>query len=163
MVSSSSLLLINFCFYLKLFFTNVVSSSLPRNLFLVWSSYSAPFTLHKKMKFSVKDFFNNCDQIRSFCSFLRIWSHLPKKSLMENFTFAQYQRELFHWFYATFGVIYYFAVSSPLWPEQVLRGDSNYASGLWQKSIATLIFCIFDIFLVSRPQKMIFVLVYDDH
>ena len=159
MVSSSSLLLINFCFYRKLFFTNVVSSSLPRNLFLVWSSYSAPFTLHKKMKFSIKDFFSKCDQIRSFCSFLRIWSHLPKKSLMEIFTLAQCQRELFHWFYATFRVIYYFAVSSPLWPEQVVRE----ASGLWQKSITTLIFCIFDIFLISRPQKMIFVLVYDDH
>ena len=28
------------------------------------------------------DFFSKCDQIRSF---LRIWSHLPKKSVMENF------------------------------------------------------------------------------
>ena len=34
------------------------------------------------MKFSIKDFFNKCDQIRSF---LRIWSHLRKKSLIENF------------------------------------------------------------------------------
>ena len=32
------------------------------------------------MKFSVKDFFSKC-----FFSFLRIWSHLLKKSLMENF------------------------------------------------------------------------------
>ena len=37
------------------------------------------------MKFSTKDFFNKCDQIRSF---LRIWSHLQKKSLMENFFFC---------------------------------------------------------------------------
>ena len=36
------------------------------------------------MKFSLKDFFSNCDQIRSF---LRIWSHLLKKSLMENVIF----------------------------------------------------------------------------
>ena len=35
-------------------------------------------------KFSIKDFFSKCDQIRSF---LRIWSHLLKKPLMENFTF----------------------------------------------------------------------------
>ena len=35
----------------------------------------------QKMKFSIKDFLNKCDQI---CSFLRIWSHLLKKSLMEN-------------------------------------------------------------------------------
>ena len=39
----------------------------------------------KKMKFSIKDFFSRCDQIRSF---LRIWSHLLKKSLMENFIFC---------------------------------------------------------------------------
>ena len=31
----------------------------------------------QKMKFYVKDFFSKCDQI---CSFLRIWSHLLKKS-----------------------------------------------------------------------------------
>ena len=36
------------------------------------------------MKFSIKDFFSKCDQIRWR---LRIWSHLLKKSLMENFTF----------------------------------------------------------------------------
>ena len=39
-------------------------------------------SLHKKMKFSIKDFFSKCDQIRSF---MRVWSHLIKKSLMENF------------------------------------------------------------------------------
>ena len=38
----------------------------------------------QKMKFSIKDFFSKFDQIRSF---LRIWSHLLKKSLMENFIF----------------------------------------------------------------------------
>ena len=37
------------------------------------------------MKFSVKDFFSKCDQIRRK---LRIWSHLLKKSLMENFIFS---------------------------------------------------------------------------
>ena len=35
-------------------------------------------SLHKKWKFSIKDFFR---------SFLQIWSHLLKKSLMENFIF----------------------------------------------------------------------------
>ena len=38
----------------------------------------------QKMKFSIKDFFCTCDQIRRK---LRIWSHLLKKSLMENFIF----------------------------------------------------------------------------
>ena len=37
------------------------------------------------MKFSIKVFFSKCDQIR--CS-LRIWSHLLKKSSMENFSFC---------------------------------------------------------------------------
>ena len=37
------------------------------------------------MKFSIKDFFSKCDQIRRKP---RIWSHLLKKSLMENFIFG---------------------------------------------------------------------------
>ena len=37
------------------------------------------------MKFSIKDFSSTCDQILSF---LRIWSHLLEKSLMENFIFC---------------------------------------------------------------------------
>ena len=37
------------------------------------------------MKFSIKDFFRKCYQIRSI---LRIWSYLLKKSLMENFIFC---------------------------------------------------------------------------
>ena len=34
------------------------------------------------MKFSIKDLFSKCDQIRSF---LQIWSYLLKKFLTENF------------------------------------------------------------------------------
>ena len=39
----------------------------------------------QKMKFSIKDFFSKCDQVRRK---LRIWSHLLKKFLMENFIFC---------------------------------------------------------------------------
>ena len=39
----------------------------------------------QKMKFYIKDFFSKCDQIRRK---LRIWSHLLKKSLMQNFIFC---------------------------------------------------------------------------
>ena len=39
----------------------------------------------QKMKFSIKDFFNKCDLIRRK---QRIWLHLLKKSLMENFVFC---------------------------------------------------------------------------
>ena len=45
-------------------------------------------TIHRtaqKMKFSIKDFFSKCDQIRRK---LRIWSHLLKKPLIENFIFC---------------------------------------------------------------------------
>ena len=35
------------------------------------------------MKFSIKDFFGKCDQIRSF-----LWSRLLNKSLMKNFIFC---------------------------------------------------------------------------
>ena len=42
-------------------------------------------TLHKKMKFSIKNFSSKCEQIRRK---LRIWSHLLEKSLMENFIFC---------------------------------------------------------------------------
>ena len=43
------------------------------------------FRTAQKMKLSMEDFFSKCDQIRSF---LRVWSHLMKKSLMENFIFC---------------------------------------------------------------------------
>ena len=36
------------------------------------------------MKFSIQNFFSKFDQIRRF---LQVWSHLLKKSLMENFIF----------------------------------------------------------------------------
>ena len=39
----------------------------------------------QKIKFCIKDFFTKCDQIRRKP---RIWSHLLKKSLMENFIFC---------------------------------------------------------------------------
>ena len=39
----------------------------------------------QSVKFSIKDFFSKCEQI---CNFLRIWSHLLKKSLTENFFFC---------------------------------------------------------------------------
>ena len=59
------------------------------NLYLPKSPiYFVTFTA-QKMKFLVKDFFIKCDQISSF---LRIWSYLLKKSLMEDFNFC----EVFH-------------------------------------------------------------------
>ena len=55
----------------------------------LWNTSSACFCLvhiyiAQKMKFSIKDFFIKCNQMRRK---LWIWSHLLKKSLMENFIF----------------------------------------------------------------------------
>ena len=47
--------------------------------------FSSPTTAQKR-KFFIKNFFSKCDQIRCF---LRIWLHLLKKSLMENFIFCE--------------------------------------------------------------------------
>ena len=54
------------------------------------SSQGIPLTIitfytAQKMKFSIKDSFSKCDQIRRK---LRIWSRLLKKSLTENFIFC---------------------------------------------------------------------------
>ena len=55
------------------------------------NQYSKEFVLldlfftAQKIKFSIKDFFRKCDQIRRK---LRIWSHFLKKSLIENFIFC---------------------------------------------------------------------------
>ena len=46
-----------------------------------------PIFAAQKMKFSIKDFFRKCDQIHRKP---RNWSHLLKKSLMENFIFVQW-------------------------------------------------------------------------
>ena len=54
-------------------------------VFLKLMSLSSRIDTAQKMKLSIKDFFSKCDQIRSF---LGIWSHLLKKSLMENFIFC---------------------------------------------------------------------------
>ena len=43
------------------------------------------FYTAQKVKSSIKNFFSKCDQIPSF---LRIWSHILKKFLMENFIFC---------------------------------------------------------------------------
>ena len=68
--------------------TSIYSSiSIETGLVTHFSGYKT-IMLHytaQKMKFSIKDFFSKCDQIRSF---LWIWSHLLKKSFMENTIFC---------------------------------------------------------------------------
>ena len=72
----------------------------------------------QKMKFSIKDFFSKCDQIRRK---LRIWSHLLKKSLIENFIFSAVR--MLHFYIC----LYIF----PLWVNTVVKRSSpNFASSI---------------------------------
>ena len=89
-----SMSLVSFLYRSDLQFVNwfVLSSSSSKNLsakLFLSGLHSCSFNpyqiLRKKMKFSIRDFFSKCDQIRRK---LRIWSHLLKKSLMENFIFC---------------------------------------------------------------------------
>ena len=67
--------------YMFLFLQLFQKNSMPR--YVITNNLTNYTT--QKMNFSIKDFFSKCDQIRSF---LWIWSHLLKKSLMENFIFC---------------------------------------------------------------------------
>ena len=57
------------------------------------------------MIFSIKDFLSKCDQIRRK---LRIWSHLLKKSLMENFIFRVVSP--FHFSLKDYAVVPFFPI-----------------------------------------------------
>ena len=72
------------------------SNSLVKQSFIYFWPYLIFCITAQKMKFSIKNFFSKCDQIRRK---LQIWSHLLKKSLMENFFFCgvhlfQFQEDL---------------------------------------------------------------------
>ena len=64
------------------------------------------------MKFSIKDLFRKLDQI---CRKLRIWSHLLKKSIMENFIFCAvkviFKQKAKHNNYWIFLILFVFTVA----------------------------------------------------
>ena len=55
------------------------------------------------MKSSIKDFSSKCDQIRRK---VRIWSHLLKKSLMQNFIFREVLFEMLNQYKAEAAAIF---------------------------------------------------------
>ena len=75
------------------------------------------------MKFSIKDSFSKCDEVGRK---LRIWSHLLKKSLIENFIFCAVFLEricffvgiYFHGRYEKLFLLGFYLVSLPLFPEK---------------------------------------------
>ena len=85
---------------------------------LTWSEYYNLKTCitAQKMKFSIKDFFSKCDQIRRK---LRIWSHSLKKSLMETSYFMQciYQQ----WNVSRFGLILFLIYPYLAWIQRKIK------------------------------------------
>ena len=61
------------------------------NRYVQWISVNKNVSFKLSTSQKVKEFFSKCDQI---CSFLQIWSHLLKKSLMENFLFCAVQMKI---------------------------------------------------------------------
>ena len=89
-------------------FLKFINRFLWEQWWLVATNMIAVYTA-QKMKFSIKDLSSKCDQI---CSFLRIWSHLPKKSLIENFIFCAVMYFFFFFTHLKFFCQYfYFGIS----------------------------------------------------
>ena len=97
------------------------------------------------MKFSIKDFSSKCDQIRSF---LRIWSHLLKQSLMENFSVSYIKGLVSRDFY-----IIFFKVSSLL-TMTVLTSFKQWISALnsWSSYEVVLFVLMLYIQIISPIQ-----------
>ena len=58
---------------------------IPRHIYLIYLCLGLGLFMSYFCDLCIKDFFSKCDQV---CNFLRIWSQLLKKSLMENFIFC---------------------------------------------------------------------------
>ena len=104
------------------------------------------------MKFSIKDFSSKCDQIRNF---LRIWSHLQEKSLMENFVFCAVKLRVFSDPYTL--TFFYKQLGSSLSPRLYFQGfrGSKLLIGCITKTIAAhgkwfqKLFCAFQALLLQ--------------
>ena len=85
---------------------------MPHN-FLMMNNHS----LHKKWRFSIKNLFRKCDQIRRK---VRIWSRLLKKSVMENLIFCvmfhkeQNNIDVWQWLLLDMFMAYNFLTSSTI-------------------------------------------------
>ena len=119
---------------LKVFYTNL---KIP----------SKPLTENtaQKMKLTMMDFFSKCDRIRRF---LRIWSHLLRKSLMENFIFCAVKREgeaLPKWFFI-------FNQLENEWQNEYYLDNLNLTSFCSRTSLQLL---MFPIYISIKKESMI--------
>ena len=67
---------------------------------------------HCTKKIFIKDFFSKCEQIRWK---LRIWSHLLRKSLMENFIFCAVNVKLLQPFHVSVLFLYTLKTLENVW------------------------------------------------
>ena len=104
------------------------------------------------MKFSIKDFFSKCDQI---CSFLRIWSHLLKETLMENFTFCAVVFLFTILLILTCGLRY----SSKKREQQKMGGGRHWFWNRGYKHLFTFVFKVEETFTKSLSSFLLFFLV----
>ena len=74
-------------------------------LFQILKDYTA-----QKMKFSIQNIFSKCDQIRKK---LRIWSHLRKKSLIENLVFCAVLFFIFRISFVLYSDLHFFNLFVP--------------------------------------------------
>ena len=72
-------------FIITILFFTILTSNFLNLICQVFAPFWVNFTA-QKMKFSIKNFFNKCDQIHTK---LQIWLHLMRKSWIENFIFVQ--------------------------------------------------------------------------
>ena len=85
---------LQFCFVKNVMLVKFISDVMKRPVWLastevnmkwyLWLCFKFFKSHCTKLKFSTRDFFSECDQVFSF---LRIWSHLLKQSLVESFIF----------------------------------------------------------------------------
>ena len=68
------------------------------------------------MKFSIMDFFSRCDQIHRK---LRIWSHLLKKYLIENFIFWAVRKQILNGISITLSLIF-----KDIWNKFLLSNEA---------------------------------------
>ena len=87
----------------------------------------------QKMKFSITDFFSKCDQIRRK---LQIWSHLLKKSVMENFIFLHWNLPVFSkkLYFTKFQLDKYMQPPTGLGKSWNVLGFLDFFEKCWKKS-----------------------------
>ena len=86
----------------------------------IFMMYESGQITAQKMKFSIKDIFSKCDHIRSF---LRICSHLLKKSLMENFIFSEVFKKVIGNSYSRASRTWQYFINSQVWYGCALDTD----------------------------------------